>query len=135
MASAQNLLGHLFLEFSLVACRLPSLTLRCALLEATFRNLFSLFLVGSKSNVLALFWLRFRMVQALYFFLFWALYFFLFNGFQKRRFGIFLAAVGQWLRHKTCWGSAFSDALPTQLSWALPGGCSFAVAGARFHCF
>ena len=63
------------------------------------------------------------------------LYFFLFNGFQKRRFGIFLAAVGQWLRHKTCWGSAFSDALPTQLSWALPGGCSFAVAGARFHCF
>ena len=49
------------------------------------------------------------------------LYFFLFNGFQKRRFGIFLAAVGQWLRHKTCWGSAFSDAHPTQLSWALPG--------------
>ena len=63
------------------------------------------------------------------------LYFFLFSGFQKRRFGIFLAAVSQWLRHKTCWGSAFSDALPTQLSWPLPGGCSFAVAGARFHCF
>ena len=41
----------------------------------------------------------------------------------------------QWLGRKTCWGSAFSDALPTQLSWALPGGCSFAVAGARFHCF
>ena len=57
-----------------MACRLPSLTLRCALLEATFRNLFSLFLVGSKSNVLALFWLRFRMVWALYFFLFWAHY-------------------------------------------------------------
>ena len=57
-----------------MACRLPSLTLRCALLEATFRNLFSLFLVSSKSNVLALFWLRFRMVQALYFFLFWAHY-------------------------------------------------------------
>ena len=36
------------------------------------------------------------------------LYFFLFSGFQKRRFGIFLAAVSQWLRHKTCWGSAFS---------------------------
>ena len=130
---------HLFLEFGLVACRLPSLTLRCALLEATFRNLFSLFLVGSKNNVSALFWLRFRMVWALYFFLFFSflgtLYFFLFSGFQKRRFGIFLAAVSQWLRHKTCWGSAFSDALPTQLSWALPGGCSFAVAGARFHCF
>ena len=56
---------HLFLEFGLVACRLPSLTLRCALLEATFRNLFSLFLVGSKSNVSAVFWLRFRMVWAL----------------------------------------------------------------------
>ena len=40
-----------------------------------------------------------------------------------------------WLGRKTCWGSAFSDALPTQLSCALPGGCSFAVAGARFHCF
>ena len=132
MASAQNLLGHLFLEFSLVNLSQPfffvfSRFQKQRLLEATFRNLFSLFLVGSKSNVLALFWLRFRMVQALYFFLF--------NGFQKRRFGIFLAAVGQWLRHKTCWGSAFSDALPTQLSWALPGGCSFAVAGARFHCF
>ena len=103
----KNLLGHLFLEFSLVACRLPSLTLRCALLEATFRNLFSLFLVGSKNNVSALFWLRFRMVWALYFFLFWTLYFFLFSGFQKRRFGIFLAAVSQWLRHKTCWGTFF----------------------------
>ena len=118
---------HLFSEFGLVACRLPSFTLRCALLEATFRNLFSLFLVGLKSNVSEVFWLRFRMV--------WALHFFLFSGFQKRRFGIFPAAVSQWLRHKTCWGSAFSDALPTQLSWALPGGCSFAVAGARFHCF
>ena len=45
-----------------MACRLPSLTLRCALLEATFRNLFSLFLVGSKSNVSAVFWLRFPLV-------------------------------------------------------------------------
>ena len=34
---------------------------RFALLEATF---FSLFLVGSKSNVSAVFWLRFRMVWA-----------------------------------------------------------------------
>ena len=74
------------------------------MLEATFRNLFSLFLVGSKSNVLALFWLRFRMVQALYFFLF--------NGFQKRRFGIFLAAVGQWLRHKNLLGLCFFGCAP-----------------------
>ena len=81
--------------------------LRCALLDATFRNLFSLFLVGSKSNVSAVFWLRFRMV--------WALYFFLFSGFQKRRFGILLAAVSQWLRHKTYWGSAFSHARPKHL--------------------
>ena len=65
-------------------------------------DFFSLFLVGSKSNVSAVFWLRFRMV--------WALYFFLFSGFQKRRFGIFPAAVSQWLGHKTCWGSAFSHA-------------------------
>ena len=77
---------------------------RFALLEATF---FSLFLVGSKSNVSAVSWLRFRMV--------WALYFFLFSGFQKRRFGIFLAAVSQWLGHKTCWGSAFSHARPKHL--------------------
>ena len=41
---------------------------------------------------------------------------FVFSGFQKRRFGIFPAAVSQWFGHKTCWGSAFSDALPTQLS-------------------
>ena len=194
-----------------MACRLPSLTLRCALLEATFRNLFSLFLVGSKNNVSALFWLQFRMVWALYFFLFWAHYtsFFLVgsksdvsaffwlrfrNGFGTKPAGALLfrmrsrrsflglclvaavsqwlghdfivfrgskrnvfrmrsrrsflglclvAAVSQWLGHdfivfrgsKSSWGSAFSDALPTQLSWALPGGCSFAVAGERFHCF
>ena len=127
---------HLFLEFGLVACRLPSLTLRCALLEATFRNLFSLFLVGSKKQRFGTFLaaVSYGVGTILLSFL-GTLYFFLFSGFQKRRFGIFLAAVSQWLRHKTCWGSAFSDALPTQLSWALPGGCSFAVAGARFHCF
>ena len=118
MAWAQNLLG-----FCLFACT-PQTPFSCvwpgglqasksyvaqrfALLEATFRNLFSLFLVGSKSNVSAVFWLRFRMV--------WALYFFLFNGFQKRRFGIFPAAVSQWLGHKTCWGSAFSHARPKHL--------------------
>ena len=59
----------------------------------------------------------------------------LFLGIPKQRFEIFEAALLEWLGRKTCWGSAFSDAVPTQLSWALPGGCSFAVAGARFHCF
>ena len=117
MASAQNLLGHLFLEFSLVACRLFSLTLRCALLEATFRNLFSLFLVGSKNNVSALFWLRFRMVWALYFFLFWALYFFLFSGFQKRRFGFAMARAQSLLGF--CF---FARASQTPFSWVWPGG-------------
>ena len=34
----------------------------------------------------------------------------------KQRFEIFEVAVPQWLGRKTCWGSAFSDALPTQLS-------------------
>ena len=62
--------------------------------------------MGSKSDVSAVFWLRFRMV--------WA-HFFLFNGFQQRRFGIFPAAVSQWLGHKTCWGSAFSHARPKHL--------------------
>ena len=38
--------------------------------------------------------------------------FFVFSGFQKQRFGIFQAVVSQWLRHKTCWGSAFSHARP-----------------------
>ena len=66
-----------------------------------------LFLVGSKSNVSAVFWLRFRMV--------WALFLSLFNGFQQRRFGIFPATVSQWLGHKTCWGSAFSHARPKHL--------------------
>ena len=50
------------------------------------------------------------------------LYFFLFSGFQKRRFGIFLAAVSQWLGHKTCWGSAFSHARPKHLFLSLACG-------------
>ena len=120
MASAQNLLGHLFLEFSLVACRLFSLTLRCALLEATFRNLFSLFLVGSKNNVSALFWLRFRMVWALYFFLFWALYFFLFSGFQKRRFG-FAMARAQNLLGFCFFACASQNTFFLSLAWWLAG--------------
>ena len=45
----------------------------------------------------------------------WALFLSLFNGFQQRRFGIFPAAVSQWLGHKTCWGSAFSHARPKHL--------------------
>ena len=87
MAWAQNLLGFcLFacasqtpcLEFGLVACRLPSLTLRKGLpclrqpffVFSRFQMqrfgifLFSAFFVGSKSNVSAVFWLRFRMVWA-----------------------------------------------------------------------
>ena len=64
-----------------------------------------------------------------------SLFFIVFRGSKKQRFEIFEAVLLQWLGRKTCWGSAFSDALPTQLSWALPGGCSFAVAAARFHCF
>ena len=39
----------------------------------------------------------------------------IFSGFQKQRFGIFQAIVSQWLGHKTCWGSAFSHALPKHL--------------------
>ena len=119
--------------------------LRCAVpcLRQPFATFFSLFLVGSKNNVSALFWLRFRMVWALYFFLFWAHYtsFFLVgsksdvsaffwlrlgNGFGTKPAGALLfrmrsrcapdaAAVSQWLRHKTCWGSAFSHARPKHL--------------------
>ena len=85
----------------LVACRLPSLMLRCALLDATFRNLFSLFLVGSKSNVSAVFRLRFRMV--------WALYFFLFSGFQKRRFAF------SWLRFRNGFGTKPAGVLPFRM--------------------
>ena len=119
MAWALNLLGFClfacapetpFSCVGLVACRLPSLTLRKGL-PCLRRLFFFVILVGSKSNVSAVFWLRFRMVWALYFFLF----IFLFSGFQKRRFGILLAAVSQWLRHKTYWGSAFSHARPKHL--------------------
>ena len=60
--------------------------LRCAKVCLAWGNRFSLFLVGSKSNVSAFF-----------------------------RFGIFPAAVSQWLGHKTCWGSAFSPARPKHL--------------------
>ena len=74
---------------------------------STFFLGFALFLVGSKSNVSAFFWLRFRMA--------WARFLCFYSGFQKQRFGIFQAAVSQWLRHKTCWGSAFSRALPKHL--------------------
>ena len=81
--------------------------LRCAKVCLAWGDFFSLFLVGSTRDVSAVFWLRFRMV--------WALHFFLFSGFQKRRFGIFPAAVSQWLGHKTCWGSAFSHARPKHL--------------------
>ena len=84
--------------------------LRCAKVCLAWGNLFSLFLVVSKSNVSAFFWLRFRMARALF-----LCFFFVFSGFQKRRFGIFPAAVSQWLGHKTCWGSAFSHARPKHL--------------------
>ena len=72
---------HLFLEFGLVACRLPSLTLRKGLpcLRQPFFFVFSrfqkqrfgiflvsAFFVGSKSNVSAVFWLRLRIVWALF---------------------------------------------------------------------
>ena len=115
MASAQNLLGFCFFAcasetpFSwiwVVACRLPSLTLRCALLEATFRNLFSLFLVGSKNNVSALFWLRFRMVWALYFFLFWAHYTSFFLVGSKSDVSAFF-----WLRFRNGFGTKPAGAL------------------------
>ena len=91
-----------------------------------------MFLVGSKSNVSAVFWLRVRIgiflfsaffvgsksnVSAVFCcgFAWFGPYFFLFNGFQQRRFEIFPAAVSQWLGHKTCWGSAFSHARPKHL--------------------
>ena len=115
------------------------------------------FFMGSKSNVSAFFRqqfrnglgtkpagaLLFRMRSQIPFS--WVLpcfYLFLlfFNGFQKQRFGIFQAAVSQWLGHKTCWGSAFSHALPKHLFlgfWA--GFCLvfayFQWAWARFLCF
>ena len=78
---------------------------------STFFLGFALFLVDSKSNVSAFFWLRFRMA--------WARFLCVFNGFQKQRFGIFPAAVSQWLGHKTCWGSAFSHALSNTFTFFL----------------
>ena len=89
----------------------------------------SLFLVGSKSNVSAFIGLQFRnglstkpagallfrMHSPSTFFLGFALFLLIFSGFLKQRFGIFQAAVSQWLEHKTCWGSAFSHALPKHL--------------------
>ena len=115
---------HLFLEFGLVACRLPSLTLRKGL--PCLRQPFFLFLVGSKSNVFALsLFGHFRRFHKQRFGSFLAavshglghiyIYLFLSNGLQQRRFGIFSAAVSQWLGHKTCWGSAFSHARPKHL--------------------
>ena len=97
----------------------------CSSAMAWTQNLLGLsfFLMGSKSDVSAFFRLRFRnglfAWLGHYFFvfsLFFLCFLFVFSGFQKRRFGIFPAAVSQWFGHKTCWGSAFSDALPTQLS-------------------
>ena len=89
----------------------------------------SLFLVGSKSNVSAFFRLQFRnglgtkpagallfrMRSPSTFFFGFALFLLIFSRFLKQRFGIFQAAVSQWLGHKTCWGSAFSHALPKHL--------------------
>ena len=77
MAWAQNLLGFCFfacasqarfswvLSGSLRAFK-SYVVQRFALLEATFFLCFYLYLVGSKSNVSAFFWLRFRMAWALF---------------------------------------------------------------------
>ena len=83
----------------------------------------------SKSNVSAFFWLRFRVARVL-FLCFFFVFILCFSGFQKRRFGIFPAAVSQWLGHKTCWGSAFSHARPKHLFLA------FGLVACRlFLCF
>ena len=95
--------------------------LRCAKVCLAWGDFFSLFLVGSKSNVSAVFWLRFRMVWALFLAAVshgLGIYFLLSNGFQQRRFGIFPATVSQWLGHKTCCASQ------TPFSWVWPGGLS-----------
>ena len=116
---------HLFLEFGLVACRLPSLTLRKGLpcLRQPFFFVFSRF--QKQRFALSLFGI--------------------FRRFHKQRFGSFLAAVSHGLGiyiyisfflmgsnsdvsaffrlrfrngllgHKTCWGSAFSHARPKHL--------------------
>ena len=102
---------------------------RCAKVFLARGNLFSVFLQASKSYVaqkfsllegtffLCFYWVLLGGLQASSGFLFaWLGHdFFVFSGFQKQRFGIFQAAVSQWLGHKTCWGSAFSDALPKHL--------------------
>ena len=97
--------------------------LRCAKVCLAWGDFFSLFLilVGSKSNVSAVFWLRFRMVWALFLAAVshgLGIYFLLSNGFQQRRFGIFPATVSQWLGRKTCCASQ------TPFSWVWPGGLS-----------
>ena len=117
MACAQNLLG---LCFFACAPQAPfSWVLPC----------FCLFLMGSKSNVSAFVRLQFRnglgtkpagallfrMRSPSTFFLGFALFLLIFSGFQKQRFGLFQAAVSQWLGHKTCWGTAFTHALPKHL--------------------
>ena len=131
MAWAQNLLGLCFFAcapqapFSWVLGRV----LLCFCLFSVGLDTISLFLVGSKSNVSAFFRLQFRnglgtkpagallfrMRSPSTFFLGFALFLLIFSGFLKQRFGIFQAAVSQWLEHKTCWGSAFSHALPKHL--------------------
>ena len=83
-AAVSQWLGHKTCWGSAFRMRSPS----------TFFLGFALFVVGSKSNVSAFFWLRFRMA--------WARFLCVFNGFRKQRFGIFPAAVSQWLGHKTC---------------------------------
>ena len=131
MAWAQNLLGLCFFAcapqapFSWVLGRV----LLCFCLFLVGLGTISLFLVGSKSNVSAFFRLQFRnglgtkpagallfrIRSPSTFFLGFALFLLIFSGFLKQRFGIFQAAVSQWLEHKTCWGSAFSHALPKHL--------------------
>ena len=66
----------------------------------------------AKSNVSAVFWLRFRMV--------WATISFFFNGFQQRRFGIFPATMRVPV---TCWGSALRvpNTFFLSLAWWLAG--------------
>ena len=150
---------------------------------------FSLFLVGSKSDVSAFFRLRFRngsgtkpagvllfrmrVPNTFFLSLAWWLagFFFVFSRFQKQRFGSFLAAVSHGLgtisfflmgsksdvsaffrlRFRNGLGTKPAGALPFRMRSRrsflrlclvaevsltfLPGGWSFAVAGARFHCF
>ena len=76
---------------------------------------FSLFLgVGSKSNVSAVFWLRFRMV--------WALFFLKLiqrhcspNAFRRQHFGIVRGRCFAWFRHESCCCSAVAQAVRQRL--------------------